>query len=322
MVTLDLEKAYDTIWINGLLYKLIQKEFAAYLITFLFSYLRDRTFSVVINGAQSTPRTQGAGLPQGAALSPILFTYYISDIPRLQHIHMALYADDTALLTQSWRVDTVARRLTSAITHLKKYFDRWRLKLNTAKTEAILFTKRRPLPPPVLRIEGQQLQWSSEVKYLGLHLTTSLTFTTQVRQAAHAALGVLARIFPLLARDSSLSSHTKLRLYMATIRPMLTYGASVWCSISDSNFLTLQTAQNKCLRVIADAPRNTPIAALHELLGVEVIQSYALRLATSFYNQCKHHSNHLIRGIGNYSGQDLHVMYRMYTHKRTKHRLL
>ena len=188
MVTLGLEKAYDTIWINGLLHKLIQKEFPAYLITFLFSYLRDRTFSVVINGAQSTRRTQRAGLPQGAALSPILFTYYISEIPRLQHIHMALYADDTALLTQSWRADTVARRLTSAIIHLKKYFDRWRLKLNTAKTEAILFTRRRPLPSPVLRI-GQQLQWSSEVKYLGLHLTTSLTFTTQVRQAAHAALG-------------------------------------------------------------------------------------------------------------------------------------
>jgi hypothetical protein len=143
MVTLDLEKAYDTIWINGLLYKLIQNEFPAYLITFLFSYLRDRTFSVVINGAQLTPRTQRASLPQGAVLSPILFSYYISDIPRLQHIHTALYADDAALLTQSWRVDTVARRHTSAIIHIKKYFDRWRLKLNTAKTEAILFTKRR-----------------------------------------------------------------------------------------------------------------------------------------------------------------------------------
>jgi hypothetical protein len=154
------------------------------------------------------------------------------------------------------------------------------------KPKPYFFTKRRPLLPPVLRIDGQQIQWSQEVKYLGLHLTSSLTFTSQVRRAAHAALGTMALLFPLLTRDSSLSPHTKLRLYMATIRPMLTYGASVWCSTSDSNFRTLQTVQNKCLRVIADALRNTPITALHASLGVETIQTYVLRMATSFYTHC------------------------------------
>ena len=104
MVILDLEKAYDTIWTRGLLRKLINYNFPAYLIAFLQSYLTGRTFTVVVDGAFSSYRTQRAALPQGAVLSPILFTLYISDIPRIPHIQLALYvyADDTALLARGY----------------------------------------------------------------------------------------------------------------------------------------------------------------------------------------------------------------------------
>ena len=98
MVLLDLEKAYDTIWTRGLLRKLIHFNFPAHLIVFLHSYLSGRTFNVIVDGVASTSRTQRAGLPQGAVLSPILFTFYISEIPRFPHVQLALYADDTALV--------------------------------------------------------------------------------------------------------------------------------------------------------------------------------------------------------------------------------
>jgi hypothetical protein len=63
-------------------------------------------------------------------------------------IQLALYADDTALLTQPWRTDTIVRRLTHAMTVLHRYFTKWKLQVNINKTVAILFTKSRP-PPPV-----------------------------------------------------------------------------------------------------------------------------------------------------------------------------
>jgi hypothetical protein len=147
MVLLDIEKAYDTVWTHGLLYKLLTYNFPAYLITFLHSYLTDRSFTVVIDGTSSSPKTPLAGLPQGAVLSPFLFTLYISDIPRLPHVQLALYADDTAVFTQSWRPDTISRHLYLAVDQLLKYFTRWRLRVNINKTEAIIYTKRRPLPP-------------------------------------------------------------------------------------------------------------------------------------------------------------------------------
>jgi hypothetical protein len=277
---------------------------------------------VVVDGAPSSCRTQLAGRPQGAVLSPIIFTLYISDIPRIPHVQLALYADDTALLTQSWRTDTIARRLSIAVDRLIKYFTRWRLRVNTTKTEAIIFTKRRPLPPARLCIDEQEIPWAKEVKYLGLHLTPTLTFTTHVRRAAHTALGYLTNLFPLLARDSTLTVNTKLQLYRASIRFTLTYAASVWCSSSSTNLHTLQTVQNKCLRVISNSPLNTPIPLLHNTLGVDFLQTCVRHLAARFYAQCRHHPNPLIGDIGNYSLHDLIDMYRRYKHKRPKHMLL
>jgi hypothetical protein len=171
----------------------------------------------------------------------------------------------------------------------------------TIPTEAMFFTKRRPILPTHLRIGNQDIPWTQEVKYLGLYLTPTLTFTTHTRRVAQVALGRLANLFPLLARDSTLSLATKLRLYLAVIRSTLTYGAPVWCSTSATNIQTLQIVQNKCLRVLLASPKNIPISLLHSTLGVELIRTYVHRLATTFYEQCKHHPNQLICDIGQYT---------------------
>jgi hypothetical protein len=268
----DIEKAYDTVWTQGLLFKLLTYNFPAYLITFLHSYLTGRSFAVVVDGAHSSCKTQVAGLPQGAVLCPILFTLYIADIPRLPHVQLALYAHDTAVFTKSWHPDTISRRLNQAADRLIKYFTRWRLRVNTAKTQAIIFTKRRPLPPERLCIDGKEIPWSTEVHYLGLQLTTTLTFTAHVRRAAQTAIGRLPQLFPLLDRDSTLAVDTKRRLYQASIRSALTYAVPVWCSTSTSNYQILQTVQNKCLRVISNSPRNIPILLLHTNLGIDLFK--------------------------------------------------
>jgi hypothetical protein len=95
--TIDLEKAYDTVWINGLIFKLICFKFPMYLIKFIHSYLSNRSFSVTLSDISSPIKYTAAGLPQGAVLSPLLFSIYMADFPRLPHIHTALYADDTAI---------------------------------------------------------------------------------------------------------------------------------------------------------------------------------------------------------------------------------
>jgi len=140
MALLDLEKAQDTVWIHGLLYKLIVFKLPTYLLFILKAFLEGRSFTVHLHETLSSLKTTHSGLPQGAVLSATLFALYISDMSHPPNTQLALYADDTAILTQSWRTDTLLHRLTHGTSVLLRYFTRWKLQVNIHKTEAILFT--------------------------------------------------------------------------------------------------------------------------------------------------------------------------------------
>ena len=73
-------------------------------------------------------------------------------MPSPTHTHLDLYAEDTALLSQSWRPDTISRRLSQAVATLLKYFSKRKFRLNVHKTETILFSKRRPPLPETVQI--------------------------------------------------------------------------------------------------------------------------------------------------------------------------
>jgi hypothetical protein len=236
LITLDLEKAYDTVWIHVLLTKLISFKFPAYLIHFLHSYLSNRSSSVVVSDDNSAYKFITAGLPQGAVLSPILFSIHTADFPRTSHVHTAMYADDTALYSQSWRIDTISRRLSHAMDRISRYCKRWRLKLNIEKTTATIFTKRRPSYPDSIQVEGIEIPWTRIVKYLGLHLTSTLNFNLHTKNLAQKALGILITMFPLLGRQSILEMNIKIQLYKAIIRSTMSYAAPVWFGISDSTY--------------------------------------------------------------------------------------
>jgi len=80
IVLLDLEKANDTVWIHGLLYKLITLKLPKYLIFILRAFLVGCSFTVCLNDSTSTPKNIPSVLPQGAVLSATLFAIYISDM--------------------------------------------------------------------------------------------------------------------------------------------------------------------------------------------------------------------------------------------------
>jgi hypothetical protein len=98
MGSLDIEKAYDTVWIHGLLYKLIPFKLPTILICILRAFLEGRSFTVRLNDAFSEPKNTLSDLPQGTVLSTTLFAINISDMPHPPNTQLALYADNTAHL--------------------------------------------------------------------------------------------------------------------------------------------------------------------------------------------------------------------------------
>jgi hypothetical protein len=72
VVFLDIEKAFDTLWHPGLLYKLSKMEFSSNLIKLISSSLSERKFRVSVEGEMCMLRDMKAGVPQGSVLSPTL----------------------------------------------------------------------------------------------------------------------------------------------------------------------------------------------------------------------------------------------------------
>lgn len=111
MVLLDIEKAFDTVWHDGLLYKLSLFGTPMYLIKLIASFLRDRSFVVDVRGKQSSHKSIPAGVAQGSVLSPLLWTVYTSDLKVPRKCEAGYYADDTALISSAKQSNTIIRTL-------------------------------------------------------------------------------------------------------------------------------------------------------------------------------------------------------------------
>ena len=73
------EKAFDSVWINGLLFILLQLNFPKDFIQLVWSMTRGRSFVVWDgNEASSTVFNIAEGLMQGAVCSPALFNISLS----------------------------------------------------------------------------------------------------------------------------------------------------------------------------------------------------------------------------------------------------
>jgi hypothetical protein len=149
-----------------------------------------------------------------------------------------------------------------------------------------------------------------------------LLFTRHLTSATHKATGIFLQLFPLLARDSTLSIPNKITLYKLFICSVFTYAAPVWSNTSSSNYRRLQILQSKCLRVIGNYPRCTPIPRLHTALNVPPICDFIYHFTDNFFGSCPAHPNPLVSSIGNYTLADLHRQYKKYIHKWPKHLLL
>jgi hypothetical protein len=101
-VFLYLAKAFDTVWIDGLLYKLTLLTLPSYIVHRISSYLRGRMFEASFQTATSSLLGMRAGVAQGGLISSVLFSLYVNDMPStLHHLELALYADDTAIIGTS-----------------------------------------------------------------------------------------------------------------------------------------------------------------------------------------------------------------------------
>ena len=94
-VFLDISKAFDKVWHEGLIYKLKQNGVNGNLLETLTNFLNDRKQRVVLSGQHSKWENIEAGVPQGSILGPLIFLIYINDLPDNLISNSKLFVDDT-----------------------------------------------------------------------------------------------------------------------------------------------------------------------------------------------------------------------------------
>lgn len=311
LILLDFEKAFDKVWIAGLIYKLIKIGIDPVLIKYIWSYLGAREFVVKIGSETSDTQIPLAGVPQGSVLGPKLYTLYLHDIPHFTHTNTAMYADDTAIYAHSHSAQIATAQLQIHINILLPYYNKWKLQVNYDKTQAITLTRKfkdTKIHTPI-NLSGHKTSPSLETKYLGVILDKRLRLKPHIQHTIKKVNFTIKSLYSIINKNSKLSIENKRLLYTSVLRPIMTYAAPVWCGIASPEISKIQRLQNKCLRLVTNSDRYTRITYLHDTTNIEYIHPYINKLANSFY-QTQINNNPLIKNITHYKQHNTPASYK------------
>lgn len=291
-VFLDVAKAFDKVWHQGLLAKL-RNVLPLNHCQLLENYLKDRKFRVRVDGAYSSFRTIKAGVPQGSVLGPILYVLFTYDIPTHDDTLTATFADDSAKVAVGTTLREANDKLQLALNELSKWRKKWRIGFNALKSVHIVFTYKKFSYEPVF-LEGVAVPYSSTAKYLGMTLDCKLKWKEHVKKKKKELDLKMRKMYWLLGRKSKLSISNKILLYKTILRPIWSYGCQLWGCTAESNLRPIQTFQNKILRQITGAPMYTRNSDIHRDLQIDTVKQVIMSMARKHELALEMHPNSII----------------------------
>ena len=134
-VFLDISKAFDKVWHEGIIRKLKRNRISGNLLSLLTDFLRNRKQGVILNGQSSSWPNINAGVPQGSILGPLLFLIYINDLSDNLQCNPKLFADDTSLLSTVKVPERTVNNLNSDLKEINKWSFQWKLSFSLDRTK-------------------------------------------------------------------------------------------------------------------------------------------------------------------------------------------
>ena len=119
-VFLDITKAFDKVWREGIIFKLKQNGISGKLLSVLSDFLKDRKQRVTLNGQVYLWTGVNAGVPQVSILGPLPFLVYINDLADSLSSNVKLFANDITIFSVIHNLKVITTKVNVTIGLIRK----------------------------------------------------------------------------------------------------------------------------------------------------------------------------------------------------------
>ena len=167
----DVSKAFDRVWHVGLKFKLQEARLHTCYSRILADFLTDRRARIRMGAFVGPAFPLECGVPQGACLSPSLYSFYIHDMPPpIELSDYYCFADDiTQVVSVPYKsADMVARTAGIAIEQINEFENKWKICTNQEKFHVIPIARKKTHE---IYANDDLIEYTGHDKALGLVLT-------------------------------------------------------------------------------------------------------------------------------------------------------
>ena len=246
----DFEKAFDSVWKKGLLIKLNQLGITGNVAKLINSFLFTRKVKLNINGKVGNERQCSEyGLPQGSALSPVLFKIYLQDflleLALRPEIAILKFADDGTIKISAENTEACIQILKEVLQQLDQWTRKWRMKVNCDrnKTEVICFNTNEGdmnLVPQSFKLGNKDIYRVTETKVLGLVIDEKLSYRSHCELVTKSLQQRWVSICKYSNKHWGFNVRVMITLLKALFLSKMSYASHIWMTkqnLSDLNHL-------------------------------------------------------------------------------------
>ena len=229
---LDVQKAYDSVWHDGLWYKLWDIGVKGRMWRVIKKMYESSKSAVLLEGEKSDTFTIEQGVAQGCSLSPILFSVFVNDL--LKEVEQTglgiqlssgktvggmLFADDFVGISDS------KESLQKLLDVVYSYCSKWRLRANVSKSAVMVFSK--DAVNGCWKWGEYSLPIVSSYSYLGIDFSRNGAWDMHITKLIDNGRKKVNQLHKVISnRNINLSARRLLLL--SVIRPSIEYGSEVW----------------------------------------------------------------------------------------------
>jgi hypothetical protein len=267
---IDVKKAYDTVWRNGL-WKRLWDEGIRGKMWRVVRGMYTTVESAVLVGEEKTEWFElHTGVRQGCVMSPVLFSLFINGLAREvkekgmgvkmgeRRVTLLLYADDIVLLSET---PADLQRMMDVVS---EYSRKWRFSINPKKGKSeVLIFGRKSRHQRKWMLAGKEVGETTTYKYLGVELQSGLRFRKHKERIVAGARRRMMQAWGMGMRHGELPVRHCIKVWETMVRPILEYSSVVWGHVKWEEAEAVQREMGRM--ILRCSPKMTNEVVLGEL---------------------------------------------------------